>query len=180
MRNDDRHLLFWQTEDCVTPFIIWCLFWTDVSIGCNFITPKFTLQWYILLMVFFLLLLHRSDQRLNLVGNPGQLLKPSQTPTMSCEYLSLDTMERWIICECSQSLLLWSTKFASHMHNFVPRFETVFSFTWYSLMHYLWPDIFKIIFASKCTDFLVSALHVKIWKHMCCLHHLAHNVFPGT
>jgi NCK-associated protein 1 len=39
----------------------------------------------------------RSDQRLSLVGNPGQLLKPSQTSTMSCEYLSLDTMERWIV-----------------------------------------------------------------------------------
>ncbi|PSN55803.1 Membrane-associated protein Hem [Blattella germanica] len=41
----------------------------------------------------------RSDQKLSLVGNPGQLLKPSQTPTMSCEYLSLDTMERWIILQ---------------------------------------------------------------------------------
>lgn len=48
-------------------------------------------------MLFYI---HRSDQRLSLVGNPGQLLKPSQTATMSCEYLSLDTMERWIICKC--------------------------------------------------------------------------------
>ncbi|XP_075218279.1 nck associated protein 1 Hem [Lycorma delicatula] len=39
----------------------------------------------------------RSDQKLSLVGNPGQLLKPSQTDTMSCEYLSLESMERWII-----------------------------------------------------------------------------------
>nr|CAD7430116.1 unnamed protein product [Timema monikensis] len=39
----------------------------------------------------------RSDQKLSLVGNPGHLLKPSQTDTMSCEYLSLDAMERWII-----------------------------------------------------------------------------------
>lgn len=39
----------------------------------------------------------RSDQKLSLVGNPGQLLKPSQTDTMSCEYLALESMERWII-----------------------------------------------------------------------------------
>ncbi|KAL0273323.1 UNVERIFIED_CONTAM: hypothetical protein PYX00_006016 [Menopon gallinae] len=39
----------------------------------------------------------RSDQRLSLVANPTQLLKPSQTDTMSCEYLSLESMERWII-----------------------------------------------------------------------------------
>ncbi|KAK7790225.1 hypothetical protein R5R35_014534 [Gryllus longicercus] len=38
----------------------------------------------------------RSDQKLSLVGNPGYLLKPSQTENMSCEYISLDTMERWI------------------------------------------------------------------------------------
>ncbi|XP_046405356.1 membrane-associated protein Hem isoform X2 [Ischnura elegans] len=39
----------------------------------------------------------RSDQKLSLVGNPGQLLKPVQTDTMSCEYLSLEVMERWIV-----------------------------------------------------------------------------------
>ncbi|XP_039285471.1 membrane-associated protein Hem [Nilaparvata lugens] len=39
----------------------------------------------------------RSDQKLSLVGNPSQLLKPSQTDTMSCEYLSLESLERWII-----------------------------------------------------------------------------------
>uniref|UniRef100_A0A1B6E8D2 Membrane-associated protein Hem n=1 Tax=Clastoptera arizonana TaxID=38151 RepID=A0A1B6E8D2_9HEMI len=39
----------------------------------------------------------RSDQKLSLVGNPGHLLKPSQTDTLSCEYLSLESMERWII-----------------------------------------------------------------------------------
>ncbi|XP_039297547.1 membrane-associated protein Hem isoform X2 [Nilaparvata lugens] len=39
----------------------------------------------------------RSDQKLSLVGNPSQLLKPSHTETMSCEYLSLETIERWII-----------------------------------------------------------------------------------
>uniref|UniRef100_A0A0V0G7U7 Putative membrane-associated hematopoietic protein n=1 Tax=Triatoma dimidiata TaxID=72491 RepID=A0A0V0G7U7_TRIDM len=39
----------------------------------------------------------RSDQKLSLVGNPGQLLKPLQTDNMSCEYLSLEMMDRWII-----------------------------------------------------------------------------------
>lgn len=39
----------------------------------------------------------RSDQKLSLVANPTQLLKPSQTDTMSCECLSVETMERWII-----------------------------------------------------------------------------------
>ncbi|KAK3916021.1 Membrane-associated protein Hem [Frankliniella fusca] len=39
----------------------------------------------------------RSDQKLSLLGNPNLLLKPVQTDTMSCEYLPLDTMERWII-----------------------------------------------------------------------------------
>lgn len=39
----------------------------------------------------------RSDQKLSLVGNPGQLLKPLQTENMSCEYLSLETMDKWII-----------------------------------------------------------------------------------
>ncbi|KAJ1522587.1 hypothetical protein ONE63_001770 [Megalurothrips usitatus] len=39
----------------------------------------------------------RSDQKLSLLGNPNLLLKPVQTDTMSCEYLPLDTIERWII-----------------------------------------------------------------------------------
>lgn len=39
----------------------------------------------------------RSDLKLSLVGNPSQLLKPLISDRMSCEYLSLDTMERWVI-----------------------------------------------------------------------------------
>lgn len=49
----------------------------------------------------------RSEQKLSLVGNPGQLLKPLQSDKTSCEYLSLDTLERWIIFGfmlCHQSL----------------------------------------------------------------------------
>lgn len=34
---------------------------------------------------------------LSLVSNPSQLLNPAHTDTMPCEYLSLDTMERWIV-----------------------------------------------------------------------------------
>uniref|UniRef100_A0A1B0GML4 Uncharacterized protein n=1 Tax=Phlebotomus papatasi TaxID=29031 RepID=A0A1B0GML4_PHLPP len=36
-------------------------------------------------------------QTLSLVGNPAMLLKPSKTDTMSCEYVPLETMDRWII-----------------------------------------------------------------------------------
>ncbi|GAB6026086.1 hypothetical protein CHUAL_012289 [Chamberlinius hualienensis] len=39
----------------------------------------------------------RSAQLLSLISLPGQMLNPSQTETMPCEYLPLDTMERWII-----------------------------------------------------------------------------------
>lgn len=42
-------------------------------------------------------LFHRAAQMLSLVNNPGQLLNPAQTDTMPCEYLSLDTLERWIV-----------------------------------------------------------------------------------
>ena len=39
----------------------------------------------------------RAAQMLSLVSNPSQLLNPAHTDTMPCEYLSLDTMERWIV-----------------------------------------------------------------------------------
>lgn len=39
----------------------------------------------------------RSEQKLGLVGNPAMILKATETNTMSCEYLSLESMERWII-----------------------------------------------------------------------------------
>lgn len=39
----------------------------------------------------------RSEQKLSLVGNPAQLLKPMQSDKTSCDYLSLDTLERWVI-----------------------------------------------------------------------------------
>ncbi|GAB0101031.1 Membrane-associated protein Hem [Sergentomyia squamirostris] len=39
----------------------------------------------------------REMQTLSLVGNPAMLLKPSKTDTMSCEYVPLETMDRWII-----------------------------------------------------------------------------------
>ena len=34
---------------------------------------------------------------LSLVNAPSQLLNPAQTDVMPCEYLSLDTLERWVI-----------------------------------------------------------------------------------
>ncbi|EFA13274.1 membrane-associated protein Hem [Tribolium castaneum] len=39
----------------------------------------------------------RSELKLSLVGNPASLLKPVIADRMSCEYVSLDTMERWIV-----------------------------------------------------------------------------------
>ncbi|XP_063868003.1 membrane-associated protein Hem-like isoform X2 [Scylla paramamosain] len=39
----------------------------------------------------------RAAQMLSLVSTSSQLLNPAQTDVMPCEYLSLDTMERWII-----------------------------------------------------------------------------------
>jgi len=35
---------------------------------------------------------------LSLTAQPGYLLIPARTDTTPCEYLSLDTMEKWIIC----------------------------------------------------------------------------------
>lgn len=49
----------------------------------------------------------RSAQMLSLVSNPNQLLNPAHTETIPCEYLSLVTMERWIIfgfAICHQTL----------------------------------------------------------------------------
>lgn len=49
----------------------------------------------------------RSDLKLSLVGNPGLLLKPVQAERMSCELLSIDSMERWTIFSlllCHQAL----------------------------------------------------------------------------
>ncbi|KAJ8947905.1 hypothetical protein NQ314_008529 [Rhamnusium bicolor] len=39
----------------------------------------------------------RSEQKLTLVGNPALLLKPVISDRMSCEFLSMDTMEKWVV-----------------------------------------------------------------------------------
>lgn len=39
----------------------------------------------------------RKAQLLSLVTTSATLLNPAQSPTIPCEYLSLDTMERWIV-----------------------------------------------------------------------------------
>jgi len=41
----------------------------------------------------------RSAQMLSLTSNQNQMLNPAQTDTMPCEYLSLDSFERWIVCK---------------------------------------------------------------------------------
>ena len=48
-----------------------------------------------------------SLQLLSLVANPNQLLNPAHTETIPCEYMSLETIERWIIfgfAVCHQAL----------------------------------------------------------------------------
>ncbi|VDO13784.1 unnamed protein product [Brugia timori] len=42
----------------------------------------------------------RNAQMLSLVASPQQILYAAQTDTIACEYLSLDVMDRWIICKC--------------------------------------------------------------------------------
>uniref|UniRef100_A0A670HWG2 Nck-associated protein 1 n=1 Tax=Podarcis muralis TaxID=64176 RepID=A0A670HWG2_PODMU len=39
----------------------------------------------------------RNAQLLSLISAPSTMLNPAQSDTMPCEYLSLDTMEKWII-----------------------------------------------------------------------------------
>lgn len=39
----------------------------------------------------------RELQLLSLVGTPATLLKAAKTDTMSCEYVSLETLDRWVI-----------------------------------------------------------------------------------
>lgn len=39
----------------------------------------------------------RSEQRLSLIGNPAQILKAFMADRVSCEYLSLEVMDRWVI-----------------------------------------------------------------------------------
>ncbi|CAD7081544.1 unnamed protein product [Hermetia illucens] len=39
----------------------------------------------------------RETQKLSLIGNPAMLLKASRTDTLSCEYVSLEIMDRWVI-----------------------------------------------------------------------------------
>ncbi|VDM65049.1 unnamed protein product [Strongylus vulgaris] len=41
----------------------------------------------------------RNAQILSLTANPQQILYAAQTDTIACEYLSLDVMDRWIVCK---------------------------------------------------------------------------------
>ena len=83
----------------------------------------------------------RSELKLSLVGNPGQLLKPVTSDKISCEYLSLDTMERWIIFTftlCSTALQnetsnkLWTSALESSwvIHLFRDEVIHIHSYIW--------------------------------------------------
>lgn len=39
----------------------------------------------------------RSTQYLSIIGEPAKLMEPARSETVPCEYLSLDTMQRWVI-----------------------------------------------------------------------------------
>ncbi|XP_060108145.1 nck-associated protein 1-like [Heteronotia binoei] len=39
----------------------------------------------------------RSDQLFSLISNPAGMLAPANSDTMACEYLSLESLERWIV-----------------------------------------------------------------------------------
>jgi nck-associated protein 1 len=41
----------------------------------------------------------RKSQILSIISDPSEILNPSQTEAIQCEYLSIDTMERYIICK---------------------------------------------------------------------------------
>ena len=41
----------------------------------------------------------RAAQMLSLLSDPAKIMNAAQIDTMPCEYLSLDIMERWIICK---------------------------------------------------------------------------------
>lgn len=59
----------------------------------------------------------RKSQILSLVGNPGQMLNPAQTDVIQCEYLSLDTMERYIICKSTRIGFLLNLFILTNVHS---------------------------------------------------------------
>ena len=60
----------------------------------------------------------RSAQMLSLTSNQNQMLNPAQTDTMPCEYLSLDSFERWIICNF-MLLYIRFEYFVTHLFSFI-------------------------------------------------------------
>jgi len=73
-------------------------------------------------------MLLRSAQMLSLTSNQNQMLNPAQTDTMPCEYLSLDSFERWIICNCYFQInhILSSLYFLFYFHQMDLPFVTSF------------------------------------------------------
>ena len=73
---------------------------------------------------------------LSLTSNQNQMLNPAQTDTMPCEYLSLDSFERWIICKT----------------HWPQRNDPLFTFFLYN------PDGFTL-----CHQFLAQPVAVNLW-----------------
>lgn len=49
----------------------------------------------------------RASAMISLAANPAELLYVAQTNTCACEYLSVDLMNRWIICKLFSFLLIF-------------------------------------------------------------------------
>jgi NCK-associated protein 1 len=58
---------------------------------------------------------------LSLTAQPSYLLIPARTDTTPCEYLSLDLMERWIICKETYPFI-----FVVHKYLHCTNLETIF------------------------------------------------------
>ncbi|KAK9511245.1 hypothetical protein O3M35_005839 [Rhynocoris fuscipes] len=114
----------------------------------------------------------RSDQKLSLVGNPGQLLKPLQSENMSCEYLSLEMMDRWIIFGfllCHQSIgheqahKMWSAALESCWVVPLFRDEVIYIHTYIQNMFDTIKGYSKRI--SEVKDFFNHAVQKATYKH---------------
>ena len=39
----------------------------------------------------------RSTHYLSIIAEPTKLMEPARSETVACEYLSIDTMQRWVV-----------------------------------------------------------------------------------
>ncbi|XP_014204740.1 membrane-associated protein Hem [Copidosoma floridanum] len=114
----------------------------------------------------------RTDQRLSLVGSPSQLLKAAVTDTMSCECLSIERLEQWIIFGFSlchglltqdQPSKLWTSALESRWVLALFRDECIY------IHHYL-QTFFEGIKGcgkrvSELKECYTQALHKASYKH---------------